>query len=184
MGIMLGGLAALEIVKGQSPGKMLFKLKVAGETQAPPTMNQLLMRCAIKYGSAVFWILTGITLIRLFEWLSWATLTGAVVSACLAFRPTLQAWHDQIAKTAVYGPPGPVTVGGVRLAFLERQQLSGVGAPGFAPVMPGQPMPPAGTPWAPPGPAVPLGPGEMAPPPMGQPAAPPPYGQPPMPPQQ
>jgi uncharacterized RDD family membrane protein YckC len=194
LGVAGLGMAAVELFLRQTPGKMLFKLKILNANQASAGMDQMAIRVGVKYGVFALYLIMGLLAWDWMLLINHALLLATFGSFFMIASPPRQTLPDLLAKTAVFGPAGPVMAMGVRLAFLE-DRVAVPGA-GFAPVMPGQqapmppggypmppagaqPMPPAGTPWAPPDPTLPPAPTGMAPPP---PMAQAPMGQSPMPP--
>ena len=142
------GYAFVEIAMAQSPGKMALGMKVAREDGSPASQDQLVRRTLIKYapllvhyGIAAVVSLLGVSLIG-----AAAPLLGALASLGLAItllaiswgplQTVRQSFWDIKAKTAVFGKPAAV-------------------AAGFAPVMPGQPVPPVTGQGVPPVPGVP-----------------------------
>ncbi|QOV88991.1 RDD family protein [Humisphaera borealis] len=128
LGLFGLAIGAIEFLKGQTPGKMLLKLRVQGEAGTPATQQQMIRRCALKYGMWVFYLIGGLLSMQ------WLVHVGQVVwlvffaGSFVALGGAKQALHDILGKTAVFGPGRLVPAG-------------------FAPVMQGQPpyMPPPGT---------------------------------------
>jgi uncharacterized RDD family membrane protein YckC len=120
-------MAAIEILRAQTPGKMLLKLKVQSETGAPADQAALIRRSALKYGVYVFYLVGGLLSMQFIVWIGFLVSLTFVGGSFMALGATKQALHDLLGKTAVFGPGAAVPAG-------------------FPPVMPGQPpmMPPAG----------------------------------------
>ncbi len=97
----------------QSPGKMIMKLKIYGDDEALPTMQQLLTRWGMRWGFLVLNLILGLTLMRLFQWLYWLGALGTIAMfGMILVNVKRRALYDDIAKTTVYQlavlplPPG------------------------------------------------------------------------------
>jgi hypothetical protein len=149
VGTLLGlAYGSTEIFLAGSPGKLLLKMKIGGETGVVPAPQaQLIRRWLVKWSPSLLNVLFAITLFRPFNWL--ANLAGLVifVGCFFALGANRQTLHDVLAHTAVYGV--------------------GVTTPqGFQPIMGGGYAPgPGAGPVAGPGPIPPGGPGAPPPPP-------------------
>lgn len=139
------GYPAIEVLRGQSPGKMILGLKVAGENGEPATQEQLIKRTAIKFSPSILnlvlsalngvvglgFILSSLGSVGVF-----ALGIVLLVLSLKTMETSRQAFWDLQAKTAVFGKPAPVA--------------------GFAPVMaqpataPAQPVPAQDLPPIPP----------------------------------
>jgi uncharacterized RDD family membrane protein YckC len=96
---------SLEVLKAQSVGKMVFKLKITKQDGSPATQDQLIKRYAFKQApnllSIVASVLIFVPLIGLLPGLA-----ALAVLACSLFmlKPEKLAFYDQLFGTAVYGP--------------------------------------------------------------------------------
>jgi uncharacterized RDD family membrane protein YckC len=130
-------MAAVEILRAQTPGKMILKMIIrdqGGEAAKPP---QLLKRAALKYGMYAVYLLIAITAVEGLRFVAWLIQLAFIGGSFAALGQTRQALHDMLGKTAVFGPPSPVAAAGLQPAM--------PGAPGAAP-----PPPAAAPPTAPP----------------------------------
>jgi uncharacterized RDD family membrane protein YckC len=103
LGLMGLSMAAVEILRAQTPGKMLLKLKIQSEAGTPAERIQLIRRAALKYGVYVFYVVGGILstqgIVRVGQLISLVFLAGAF----MALSGTKQALHDKLGQTAVFG---------------------------------------------------------------------------------
>ena len=94
----------LEVVRGQTVGKMILKLRITDVTGQPATPAALLERYAVK-NAASFVVLaaaiTGLGFLGVFAMVIGLAVTA---SALMMLRPDRLAGHDIVAGTAVYGP--------------------------------------------------------------------------------
>lgn len=135
---LIGNLLALayfstDIFMAGTPGKKLLKLTIMSETGAPAPQAQLATRFAIKYSGTILGFLGAIPGLGFLGMISGLAALVIFIGCFMALGQKRQALHDTLAKTAVFGPA-----------------VVGMAPMGFQPVMPGQPMPPAGTPVTPP----------------------------------
>jgi uncharacterized RDD family membrane protein YckC len=135
-GLLVLAYFALEIVKGQSVGKMVFNYTITAQDGSPATRDQLIKRYAYKYAPRI------LALVASFPFLSWvsfiglAAALGVLIGTLMALKPEKLAFHDKLFKTAVFGPRD-VTVS---VPFLNKQLFT-IPAPTAAPQTP--PAPPA-----------------------------------------
>jgi len=102
---------AIEVLRAQSPGKMILGMKITGEDGAPATREQLITRTVIKFSPSIVGIvlsalslIIGSTLISTLG--SVAQLGLAIALLVMSWTPlqtVKQAFWDLKAKTAVMG---------------------------------------------------------------------------------
>jgi len=97
-----------EIFRAASPGKMLLGLKIASETGAGATQNQLVMRWGLKNSGQLIGLLATIigAVIPIFgliiSVLAALAALAIFVGCFLTLGAQRQALHDMLAHTAVY----------------------------------------------------------------------------------
>ena len=91
-----------EIFLGQSVGKMMLAIKIADKDRKPATMNQLVIRYAIKHGDYFFTFISSIVLIGIIDTI--ASFYGIVILIGFFFvlAANKMAFHDMGANTAVF----------------------------------------------------------------------------------
>lgn len=101
MYLMLLLLFVLEGITGQTPGKMLLKIKNANQDGTTANSSVLWMRALLKYSGTILALLAGVTGIAVLS--SIGSLAGlAVFVGCFfALGDKKQALHDMVAKTIV-----------------------------------------------------------------------------------
>lgn len=120
IGLILGaliyiGYPVIEILKAQSPGKMIMKFKVTTEDGQAPSRDQLVQRAMLRWGPlAIGGVLTLVALVVpiLATLAQLVVAVGSIVLLVLSLKPlqtSNQAIWDVRAKTAVMGPT-PATV--------------------------------------------------------------------------
>ena len=144
-GLMVLAYFALEIVKGQSVGKMVFNYAITAQDGSPATRNQLIKRYAYKYGYRALLIVAAVPLLSWVSFIGFAAAVAVLVGTLMALKSEKLAFHDKLFRTAVFGPPD-VTVS---VPFLNKQLFT-IPAPA-APA----PAAPAAAPQAPPAPPAP-----------------------------
>jgi uncharacterized RDD family membrane protein YckC len=140
-GSIVGGLLvlayfALEIVKGQSVGKMVFNYTITAQDGSPATRDQLIKRYAYKYAPRILALVASIPFLSWVSFIGLAAALGVLIGTLMALKPEKLAFHDKLFKTAVFGPRN-VTVS---VPFLNKQLFT-IPAPTPAPQAP--PAPPA-----------------------------------------
>ncbi|QOV88992.1 RDD family protein [Humisphaera borealis] len=119
VGVILAGLIyiaypAIELLKAQSPGKMIMKFKVTMEDGSPANRDHLIQRGLLRWGpfvaSGVFMLLSIIPVLGILAALAnLVVAVGYIVLVVLSLKPmkaTNQAIWDVRARTAVMGPVG------------------------------------------------------------------------------
>jgi uncharacterized RDD family membrane protein YckC len=101
-GLAVLGYFATEIVKAQSPGKMVMKLKIAKEDGSPADQNVLFTRYALKMAANIVSLLSVLTAMALLNFLAGLIFLVLLVGCFMAMGDARQALHDTIAKTAVF----------------------------------------------------------------------------------
>jgi uncharacterized RDD family membrane protein YckC len=103
------GYTTLEIFKGATPGKMIFKLRITNEDGSEASRDTLFKRWIVKqvpnclrFVTALFLLLSMAGVAGLFNWVTVFASIGYIISCCLTFRPERQALHDTMAHTAVF----------------------------------------------------------------------------------
>jgi len=127
---------ALEIVKGQSVGKMVFNYAITAQDGSPATRDQLVKRYAYKYGYRALLIVAAVPVLSWVSFIGFAAAVCVLAGTLVALKPEKLAFHDKLFRTAVFGPPN-VTVS---IPFLNKQ-LFAIPAHAAAPQAP--PAPPA-----------------------------------------
>jgi uncharacterized RDD family membrane protein YckC len=138
-GLVVLAYFALEIVKGQSVGKMVFNHTITAPDGSPATRDQLIKRYAYKYGYRALLIVAAVPLLSWVSFIGFAVGVGVLVGTLMALKPEKLAFHDKLFKTAVFGPPH-VTVS---IPFVNKHlfTIPAPAAPGAAANAP--PAPPA-----------------------------------------
>lgn len=128
-GLLGLSMATVEVLRAQTPGKMLLKMHIGSAAGGPAARPQLIKRASLKYGVWAFYLLSGITGVLAISFVG--MLIGFVYlgGAFAALGQAKQALHDMLGGTAVFGQAGTVLAG-------------------FQPVMPpgGSPPPPGAPP--------------------------------------
>jgi len=106
---------ALEVIKAQSVGKMVMKLKITNPDGSDASRDTLMKRFAVKYAGTLIALVGGIVGLTIINMLGMLVSLAVLVGFFLMFRPDKLALHDILAKTAVFGPETagvgfPVTV--------------------------------------------------------------------------
>lgn len=115
VGVILAALVYLaypliELLKAQSPGKMIMKFKVVAEDGGPATQEHLIQRSLLRWGpTAASGVLTLVAIAVPFmaTLASLVLLAGSIGLLILSLKPmqaSNQAIWDVRAKTAVLGP--------------------------------------------------------------------------------
>lgn len=100
----------IELLKGQSPGKMILKLKVTAEDGSPPSRDQMIRRTMIRWsptliGSLLTIVAMVVPFVAMLGNLALVGLSIALLVMSLkTIKSTRQAFWDVQAKTAVMGP--------------------------------------------------------------------------------
>ena len=91
-----------EIFFAATPGKMVLGIKIADEERQEAGMGTLFTRFIIKHIDYVFSVLTLLTAIQIFSTVGSVLSLLIVVGFFFTLAPKRQAFHDMLAKTAVY----------------------------------------------------------------------------------
>lgn len=121
VGLIVGSLAALaypaiEVLKAQSPGKMILKLTVTAADGSPATRDQLVRRSLVRYAPTLAGAVLGLaavvvpTLAMLGNLVVLAAAIALLVVSYKTLQTTRQAFWDVRAGTAVMGPITAATV--------------------------------------------------------------------------
>lgn len=113
------GYASLEIFLARSVGKMALGLIIRSENAAPAPVGQLATRYVVKYSGSILGLLMFITGVEILGMLGNIASLVIVIGCFFVLGQKRQAFHDMIAKTAVY-------------------KLNPAVQQGFQPVMPSQ----------------------------------------------
>ena len=94
--------AIWEGLTGAALGKMLLKVRIKSDDGRPAGTGKLLTRAAVKYSGSLLGLLAAISGVAVIGTLG--SLTGLVIFVGFFFvlGQAQQAFHDMIAKTAVY----------------------------------------------------------------------------------
>ena len=95
---------ALEVVKAQSVGKMVMKLKITNQDGSDAPKDALMKRFAVKYAGSIIQLVGGIVGLYIISTLGMLAGLAVFIGFFLMFRPDKLALHDILAKTAVFGP--------------------------------------------------------------------------------
>ena len=152
VGTLLGlAYGSTEVFLAASPGKLLLKMKIGGETGGVPApQQQLIRRWLIKWTPSLLALLFALTLFRPFNWLANLASLVLFVGCFFTLGANRQALHDVLAHTAVYGVGAAMQPG--------FQPIMGGGyapGPGAGPVAGTGPVPPGGLGAPPPPPPPP-----------------------------
>jgi uncharacterized RDD family membrane protein YckC len=106
---MVGGVLALayyslEVIKAQSVGKMVFKLKITKQDGSPATQDQLVKRYAFKQVPQALMIVAAIPFLHVVGLIAGLAAVGVLVCSLFMLKPEKLAFYDQLFGTAVYGP--------------------------------------------------------------------------------
>lgn len=93
---------SMEIFFAATPGKMVLGIKIADEERQEAVMGTLFTRFIIKHIDYVFSILALLTAIEVFSLFGSVLSLVIVVGFFFTLAPKRQAFHDMLAKTAVY----------------------------------------------------------------------------------
>jgi uncharacterized RDD family membrane protein YckC len=116
MGGMLGGimgsiagLYAMQIIffimegmMGQSPGKMILKLKVKNQSGSAAGSGDMWVRSLLKYIGPITALITGITMIGIVGTVGGIAGFAIFIGCFFTLGKNKLAFHDMIAKTAIY----------------------------------------------------------------------------------
>ena len=141
VGGIVGGLLAmayyaLEVVKAQSVGKMVFNYTITAQDGSPATRDQLIKRYAYKQIPQVLAIVAAVPFLFFVGFIAFAAALAILAGTLMALKPEKLAFHDKLFKTAVFGPSN-VTVS---VPFLNKQLFT---IPAAAPAAATPPVPPA-----------------------------------------
>ena len=92
----------MEAFTGQSPGKMVLKIKNANADGTAASTGTLVMRALLKYGSTVFTILAGVAGVAVLATVGQVWGLVIFIGCFFVLGAKRQAIHDLIAKTAVF----------------------------------------------------------------------------------
>lgn len=94
--------SSLEILKAQTPGKMVMKIIIRNADGTPASQDVLIKRWAIKNSGSLLNFLGALTTMSIFGTLG--SIAGLIVfiGCFMVFTQGLQALHDRVAATAVY----------------------------------------------------------------------------------
>jgi uncharacterized RDD family membrane protein YckC len=95
---------SLEVIKAQSVGKMVFKLKITRQDGSPATQDQLVKRYAFKQVPQVLMIVAAIPFLHFVISIAGLAALAVLVCALFMLKPEKLAFYDQLFGTAVYGP--------------------------------------------------------------------------------
>lgn len=95
---------ALEVIKAQSVGKMVMKLKITNQDGTDAPKDALMKRFAIKYAGNLITLVGGIVGLAVINYVGMLVGLAVLVGFFLMLRPDKLALHDILAKTAVFGP--------------------------------------------------------------------------------
>jgi len=116
-GLLAMAYYALEVVKAQSLGKMVFSYTITAQDGSPATRDQLIKRYAYKQVPQVLGILAAVPFLGLLSFVGFAAAIAIAAGALLTLKPDKLALHDKLFGTAVFGPAN-VTV---TVPFLNKQ---------------------------------------------------------------
>ena len=141
VGGIVGGLLglayySLEVVKGQSLGKMVFNFTITAQDGSPATRDQLVKRYAYKQIPQVLAIVAAVPFLFFVGFIGYAAALAILAGALMALQPEKLAFHDKLFRTAVFGPSN-VTVS---VPFLNKQLFT---IPAAAPAGATPPVQPA-----------------------------------------
>lgn len=116
IGAMLGGMIGtiagiylmslilfiMEGITGQTPGKMLLKLKNKNQDGSPAGAGSLWIRAFLKYIGAIMALLAGVTGVVMLSTIGGIAGFIIFIGCFFVLGQKRQAIHDLIAKTAVY----------------------------------------------------------------------------------
>jgi uncharacterized RDD family membrane protein YckC len=93
---------SLEIVMSASIGKMVLGLQIAGDDRSKANYNKLAVRFIFKHLDSIISVVGFYFVSTLLDTLSTLTWLAIFVGCFFVLNPKRQAFHDMIAKTAVY----------------------------------------------------------------------------------
>lgn len=102
--IMILAYTTLEVIKAQTIGKMVMKMKITNVDGTPATQQQLIKRWAIKNSGSIVGVVAAVTALHILTVLAALPMLAVVVGCFLVLKPERLAGHDLLAGTAVCGP--------------------------------------------------------------------------------
>jgi uncharacterized RDD family membrane protein YckC len=103
-GVMALAYFALEIVKAQSVGKMVFNYTITAQDGSPATRDQLIKRYAYKHAPRALAIVASVPLLSFVSFIGVAAALAILAGTFLALKAEKLAFHDKLFRTAVFGP--------------------------------------------------------------------------------
>jgi uncharacterized RDD family membrane protein YckC len=98
--VMLVG--SFDIWTAASPGKAILRLAVGRHDGTPAPASARVLRWAIMYGPFVLHIANQLSSNGVVYWMAGLWLAGVLIGCLAASNDDKQAWHDQLAGTAVF----------------------------------------------------------------------------------
>jgi uncharacterized RDD family membrane protein YckC len=140
-GLLVLAYFALEIVKGQSLGKMVFNYTITAQDGSAATRDQLIKRYAYKFAPRILAVVASVPFLSWVSFIGLAAALGVLIGTLMALKPEKLAFHDKLFRTAVFGP----RIVTVSIPFLNKQLFT---IPAAAPAAPAAaskapPAPPA-----------------------------------------
>ncbi len=108
LGAMIGvyllsvGWIVWEGVTGAALGKMLLRIRIKSDDATKATPDKLLLRAGVKYSASLLGLVAALTGVALIANLSGLAGLIVFVGCFFVLGENRQAFHDTIAKTAVY----------------------------------------------------------------------------------
>ncbi|MDQ1265531.1 MAG: hypothetical protein QG635_682, partial [Bacteroidota bacterium] len=93
---------SLEIFISASPGKLMLGLKIAGEDQHSASLQTLFIRFAMKHLNTIVSLVSAFTLSIILNMTEGIVSLIMIIGCFFVLSEKRQAFHDMIAKTAVY----------------------------------------------------------------------------------
>ena len=92
----------IEGFTGASPGKMILKIIIRNADGSQAETSTLLFRYALKNSSSIVSLVGFITGLAFLSWISNLLALAVLIGCFFVLAAARQAFHDMIAKTAVY----------------------------------------------------------------------------------
>jgi uncharacterized RDD family membrane protein YckC len=94
--------ASFDIWIAASPGKKILRLAVARHDGTHASTSSRVLRWAIMYAPFVLYIANDVSANNAVAWTANLWLVGVLIGCLAASNDDKQAWHDQLAGTAVF----------------------------------------------------------------------------------
>ena len=85
-----------------SPGKKILRLTVARHDGTPAPMSSRILRWAVMYAPFLLYVANDVSPNAAVAWIANLWLLGVLIGCLAASNDDKQAWHDQLAGTAIF----------------------------------------------------------------------------------